>query len=323
MTNVVWVIGSGGLLGRAMVSAINSREAWLLVDSPSLNWADSAMLDSQVRSGMKRLIDTALAHDSDWSIVWAAGAAVTSSTPQTLDEELTQLNRILAVMDGCLSDNAPRGVFFYASSAGGVYGGSSTPPFSEETPTIAISPYGRFKLSAELAVAEFAAHNGVSGIVGRIANLYGPGQKLEKTQGLISQIAKAQFSATPASIYVSLDTMRDYIFVADCAELICDVIDRAIAQSKLHGPRTVTKILASGMGVTIAALLGHFRSLNKGNPHVMLGNSAHSSLQAHDLRLRSRVWPDLDHRSLTPLPAGIHATMLDILGRIQRSTSVG
>jgi UDP-glucose 4-epimerase len=212
---------------------------------------------------------------------------------------------------------ASRGAVFYASSAGGVYGGSAHPPFDETSPPVPISGYGRFKLDAEASLFEFSRSSGVSVLAGRIANLYGPGQKLGKMQGLISHLAKAQFSPRPASIFVPLETMRDYIFVRDCAELVVDCVLRLRAVTVAGGRAEVVKNLASGQAVTISNLLGHIRSLAKANPNVMLGYSAEASMQGLDLRITSTVWPDLDRRQLTSLPAGIKATMDDVLAHIQ------
>jgi UDP-glucose 4-epimerase len=211
-------------------------------------------------------------------------------------------------------DITSSGTLFYASSAGGVYGGSSVPPFDESTSVAPISPYGVFKVAAERLVTRFAASSGVSSLIGRIANLYGPGQSLEKMQGLISHLARAQFAPGPASIYVPLDTMRDYIYVDDCAELVLDALERLEGET---AGDAVTKVLASGRAVTIGDLLGHIRLLTKRRANAMIGWSALASRQAVDLRLKSVVWPDLDARSLTTLPAGIRATMDDIFARIQ------
>ena len=69
-----------------------------------------------------------------------------------------------------------------------------------------------------------------------------------------------------------------------------------------------TKILASQRAITIGAVIGEMRRIFKRSPRVVLGASPVSALQARDLSLRSRVWPDLDRRTLTPLPVGIAAT---------------
>ncbi len=239
-----------------------------------------------------------------------------TSTPQSdLDRELDQLRAILdaigEVIDGSsVHGPASRGSIFYSSSAGGVYGGSLEPPFTEDSVPAPISPYGHFKLQAEAVVAATAARLSISSLSGRIANLYGPGQKLSKMQGLISHLAKAQFSPAPASIFVSLDTVRDYIYVDDCAELILDSLEYL---QSLGSPMQQMKILASGQAVTIGELLGHFHALAKAKPHVMLGQSASASLQGLDLRLQSTVWTHLDSRTLTPLPVGIDRTMRAVL----------
>jgi len=49
----------------------------------------------------------------------------------------------------------------------------------------------------------------------------------------------------------------------------------------------------------------------------MVGSSSAAAIQALDLRLHSTVWADLDRRELTPLPAGIRATIDAILLEMQ------
>ena len=151
-------------------------------------------------------------------------------------------------------------------------------------------------------------------LVGRISNLYGPGQNLAKPQGLVSHICRAQLSGQPISVYVSLDTIRDYLFVDDAAALICDGLDRLGSEP---AGTAVTKILASQRGVTVGALLAECRRLFKRAPRVVLGSSPFAKLQVRDLRMRSVVWPELDRRALTPLPVGIDATAADLLRGVQ------
>lgn len=303
-----------------MSAAILRRPGWELIATDPLPWGDRAQLVQAASEVADRLIGGAR-DESHWAIVWAAGAAVTSSSDEALAHELSQISAVLSVIAEAAqrAGNARRGSFFFASSAGGVYGGSESPPFTELTRPAPISGYGRFKLSGELLVQEFAESTSVPAVSGRIANIYGPGQKLEKMQGLISHLAKAQLSPRPASIFVPLDTIRDYIYVRDCAELVVDTLARLRSENELHGTAYAVKNIASGQAVTISALLGLFRSLAKGHPHVMLGSSPESALQSVDLRISSVVWPELDARSLTPLPAGIKATIDDVMSHIQRS----
>ncbi|MBG6058527.1 UDP-glucose 4-epimerase [Cryobacterium sp. MP_M5] len=318
MTTYAWVIGARGLLGGATTAAIDRRPDWVLLNAEPLPWLDDDALAAAAAAHAGRLMDHA-GGAATWAVVWLAGNAVTSTPPPAIARELHQLGLVLdavgaaATVRGC----GATGAVFYSSSAGGVYGGSARPPFNEQSTPVPISNYGSFKLDAEASLFEFSRVTGVSVLAGRIANLYGPGQKLGKMQGLISHLAKAQFSPKPASIFVPLETMRDYIFVRDCAELVIDCLGRLLTVTAREGRTAIVKNLASGQAVTISNLLGHIRSLAKGRPNVMLGYSAEASMQGLDLRITSTVWPDLDRRQLTSLPAGIKATMDDVLAHIQ------
>lgn len=314
---VAWVIGARGMLGSALVRELARRRDWELLDAEPVPWGSStATLTEIAAATTARLLDRAAERSDSWAVLWAAGAAVTSSSEQALASELEQLGAVLDGISAHASSAPTKGAIFYASSAGGVYAGSARPPFSELTVPEPISPYGRHKLQAEKLVADAAERSGASSLIGRIANLYGPGQRLDKLQGIISHIALARLTSRPASIYVSLDTLRDYILVDDCAALVLDGAERVLATGE-----SVTKVLCSGQATTIAALLGQFKALSGGKPKVVLGTSASGALQARDLRLRSVVWPDLDRRRAANLPAGIHATMMDVLAGIQSGQS--
>jgi UDP-glucose 4-epimerase len=319
VTTYAWVIGARGLLGSATTAAIARRNDWVLVPADPMPWDNDDDLVEAASATAERLLRTAATESANWVVLWLAGNAVTSTPPAAIARELHQLGLVLDAVGLAAGSHgtARAGAVFYASSAGGVYGGSAHPPFDEQSTPVPISGYGRFKLDAEAALFGFSRATGVSVLAGRIANLYGPGQKLGKMQGLISHLAKAQFSPKPASIFVPLETMRDYIFVRDCAELVLDSVARLIEVTASDGRTEVVKNLASGQAVTISNLLGHIRSLAKSQPNVMLGYSAEASMQGLDLRITSTVWPDLDRRQLTSLPAGIKATMDDVLTHIQ------
>jgi UDP-glucose 4-epimerase len=228
--------------------------------------------------------------------------------------EIVALNETLEALSA-----APRGrdgTFFLASSAGGVYAGVATPPYNESSPVRPLAAYGQAKLDAEALVTAWSRHTGTSALIGRITNIYGPGQNLKKGQGLISQICLNGLTGKPLSIYVSLDTLRDYLFAPDCAGLIIDGLARLRQECQTH-PMVITKILASQRAITISAVLGEMRRIFKRPPQIAMGASSVSSMQARNLSVRSLVWPELDHRSLTPFPVGIALTGADLLRRLQ------
>ncbi|WP_219818409.1 NAD-dependent epimerase/dehydratase family protein [Clavibacter michiganensis] len=312
----VWVIGARGLLGASLVEALAADPRWAPVAGDPLPWetSEEAVIRAAARAGAERLLRAGRAAGR-WAVMWCAGAAVTGSTREQLAHELGQLEAVLDEIAVALdAAPAPGGALFYSSSAGGVYAGAAHPPFTEATEPRPLAPYGEAKLRAEGLVRAFGHRAGVSTLVGRIANLYGPRQAVGKPQGLITQLARANLSPTPASIYVPLETVRDYLYADDCALLVRDATMRLM---ELPAGAHVVKILASGQPVTISALLGHFTALGKARPNVMLGLSPLAGYQAVDLRLESVVWPDLDERDTMPLPAGIHITAQALIAGMQ------
>jgi UDP-glucose 4-epimerase len=148
-------------------------------------------------------------------------------------------------------------------------------------------------------------------LIGRVSNLYGPGQNLAKAQGLISVFAKAYLTAQPVSVYVSLDTLRDYLYVDDAARLVVTGM-RRLAQPDVQPGDCVTKILASQRSDTIGSLIGACRTIFKRSPRVVLGASPFAKAQASDLRMQSVIWPELDQHPVTPLAVGLDSTVRDI-----------
>jgi len=311
---LTWVIGGGGLLGQSLESAIDPTGSRGLLWRPSepIAWLAPGAGAKDLRRHVAEFM--LAAGERPWSVAWCAGAGVTGSSAEALRLEVAALKETLDALAAAANrpDQAGRtaradGSFFFASSAGGVYAGVGAPPYDESSPVRALGAYGQAKLDAEALVADWSRATGMPSLVGRIANLYGPGQNLTKAQGLISQICRSHLTGQPVSIYVSLDTLRDYFFAPDCADLIVAGLERLRQE-----PRSVTKILASQRAITIGAVIGEMRRIFKRSPRVVLGASPVSALQAQDLSLRSRVWPELDRRTLTPLPAGIAATAADL-----------
>ena len=328
-TPLTWVIGRGGLLGRSLETTLRTAAGDQMDGgapgtaggSGTNLWCPPEPIPWSGPGGgapeLRRLAGEFLrvVGDRPWSVAWCAGAGVTASSEDALQLELAALRETLDALAA-----APRGrdgAFFFASSAGGVYAGVGAPPYDESSPVRPLSAYGQAKLDGEALVTAWSHQTGTRSLIGRIANLYGPGQNLAKAQGLISQICRSHLTGQPLSIYVSLDTLRDYFFAPDCARLIASGLVRLRQDDSATEPTVVTKILASQRAITIGAVLGEMRRIFKSQPLVVLGASAVSAMQARDLSLRSRVWPELDRSPLTPFPVGVATTAADLLRRLQ------
>lgn len=315
-----WVVGRGGLLGRR-VEAVLARNGGTWLPSGPLPWAEPSVASAQIQeccSGFAGRVG-----DRAWQVVWCAGAGVVGSGPAELQQETDYLAVLLGALEDAMSpDQLSSGQFFLASSAGGVYAGSSGAPYTERSEERPLAPYGFNKLRQECMVRDWSAGTGVPALIGRLSNLYGPGQDLSKGQGLISQVCRTSLVHQPLILYVSLDTLRDYLHVDDAAALIADGLDR-LRREQFEGDqsRVVVKILATGRASTIATILGEVRRITKTPVRVVMAGSPSARYQASDLRMNSVEWRELDQRPKTTLSAGIRTVMNDILQGLEEGGS--
>jgi UDP-glucose 4-epimerase len=311
--SLTWVIGRGGLLGQSLERAIGSSE--LLWRPPeSIVWSATDAGGSQLRRLAGQFLHAA--GERPWSVAWCAGTGTVGTSAQDLRLELEALRNTLAGLDAVQGKST--GTFFFASSAGAVYAGVGHPPYDESSPVRPLTAYGRAKLEAEDMVTAWSRRAGTPALIGRIANIYGPGQNIAKAQGLISQVCRSYLVRQPQLIYVSLDTLRDYLFAPDCANLIVEGLSRLRDESATSHSMVVTKILATQRAVTVGAVLGEMRRIFKNMPRTMNGASLASSVQVRDLSLRSRIWPELDRHTLTPFPVGVAITAEHLRQQLQR-----
>lgn len=298
---ITWIIGSGGMLGSAL-----ARRSGSLYQPGPVPWGDPQAAQETLHRQARGL--ESAAQDGPWRVLWAAGAATTSSPQQETDAELRSLQGVISGLRSAL----PRGpgAFFLTSSAGGVYAGARGAPFTRATPPAPLSPYGHLKLAQEEMTAD-ALGPLIPVIIGRVSNLYGPGQNLAKLQGLVSRLALAAVTRQPINIFVPLETIRDYIYCDDAARAVLTSTDAALEDGA--SPGVTIDIIASGRGATVGQLIRTMDEIAKRRVPVALGTHPSSQAQALDLRLRPTVVP----ADITPLPVGMKAVHDDILRRTQ------
>lgn len=297
---IAWVVGGGGLLG----SAVQSRYENTFIPT-KVPWHDSAAAVATLQADTKRF--AAEAGTQAWRVIWTAGAATVSTSSDQTRNELDALQALLNSLRG--ETPAGDGGFFLTSSAGGVYAGSVDPPFTSESVPATLSPYGELKLAQERLATKLLA-DVCPLVIGRLSNLYGPGQNLAKLQGLISRLALSAVTQQPINIFVSLDTIRDYIYVDDASSAVHASI---IKTSDIPAE---TLVIASGQPATVGLLIRTMNQIAKRRVPVALGDHASAASQALDLRLI----PSHEATGGTPLPVGMKAVYLDILRRVQHAT---
>lgn len=286
-----WVVGRG-LLGRAIERARSGP-----VLRHPIPWDDPRESVAAFRAGLALLA----AAEGPIELYWSAGRGVTSTPAAQLDIEVGVFASALDAIGELPASARDRLTVFLASSVGGAYAGSPRPPFTEQTATAPLSAYGEAKLSMEDALRRATAQGQWRSFIARITNIYGAGQNLAKAQGLISALVRGHLSGQPISVYVPLDTLRDYIFEDDCAA----VIDAAMVRTRALAPGTTTaKIVGSMRAVSIGAILSELTRLRRRRGSIVLGGGDPRG-QSLDLRVRSTVWTDLDGLVRTTLPEGL------------------
>jgi UDP-glucose 4-epimerase len=306
------VIGRGGLLGRNVEMALVARGATWHPPCP-FGWDDRKSVEAELSHACLSFADAV--GSSPWQVAWCAGAGFVGSGSSYLEQETRYFARLL---DGLAQLRQTRatgpGALFLASSAGGVYAGAKSPPFVEDSPVAPLAPYGWNKLEQEDLARRFGLETATPVIIGRLSNLYGPGQNLNKVQGLISQMCLRVITRQPLVLYVPLDTIRDYLFAKDAGRLVADCLDRLQAeQAGRSGATTVLKILASQQTATVATVLAQLRWITKRPLSVIVAGSPNTDRQARDLRMMSSVWPELDQQPVTTLSEGIRSVLIGIL----------
>jgi len=289
--------------------------------SGGFTWHDQETLEQELSLACRTFAEEV--GTSSWQVAWCAGAGVVASDSMDLERETRALARLLkALTNELCGQGRSSGSLFLASSAGGLYAGGKRPPFDEDSPVAPISPYGWAKLEQESLARQWSMETGTPLLIGRLSNLYGPGQKLSKAQGLITHMCQRIIARQPLVLYVPLDTIRHYLFAKDAGWLVADGIARLhLEASQAAATPTVVKVLASAQPTTVSTLLAQLRSITKRPVSVITAVSPNSGRQPRDLRMASRVWPDLDRRPMTSLSEGMRSVLAEILESSARGST--
>jgi UDP-glucose 4-epimerase len=194
-----------------------------------------------------------------------------------------------------------RGSIALVSSAGGIYSGSRDRVLHEGSLPAPLNAYGQGKLDQErLLMDSKLASAGYRMLLARASTLYGPGQARSKAQGLISRIARADTNRETVPLYVSMQTLRDYLYTDDAARMII-----ASLRSIPFGEEPIIKIVASGQPCSVAEVLRIYRIVLHRRPLWISVNSQASDFYDQRQRYRSMVYPELNQLASTSLAVGI------------------
>lgn len=277
------IIG-GGQLGQSLHRSLGAQAAV----ARGVPWSDPASAMPYVNHLISEFLRDV--GDERWLICWSAGAGVVGTKESALSAERAVLQAMLGAVSGSPHFCATRGALFVASSAGGIYASGSGEQQSEDSRPQPTSDYGRSKVIQDDLVLRWAGQHNVRTLIGRISNLYGPRQDLEKPQGFISHLCRAMSRGQCFTLRVPISTIRDFIFTDDVAERVAYWANSLELGS--GGP--VIKILAAGRSVTLGHVIAITRRVSRSPARVQLTSTLTNGEQPSILRFKSVVLTELE-----------------------------
>jgi UDP-glucose 4-epimerase len=180
------------------------------------------------------------------NVIWTAGRGGFDLDAKAFAAERASFQNVVEFAAELTERTGFHVAFHMASSAGGLFEGQvAVSPTSTPSP---LRRYGTLKLEQEqyLRSATRLAEKHIY----RPSTIYGF-SGFDKRMGLIARMIWGKMDRKVTSIFVSLQTIRDYLFVGDVARYICAQLSlRAVPSQPCS-----THLLASGKPTTIAELI--------------------------------------------------------------------
>lgn len=246
MTERILVIGSNGFIGQALCNALLSEGFTVR----GISRAEPSYRQGNIETILSECKDPEqleeLLQDCQKAVYLAASSTPGSSAGQLLadlDDNLRPLCCLLEAMQ-----SRPAIPLLYFSSAGALYGDSTSARFVESDPPQPKSYHGASKAAAENFIGAWAHQYRGSATILRPSNIYGPGQFERTGFGIIPCAFGAIRRREPLTVWGDGTASRDYLYIDDLVDL---------ALTSLKSPQLAgVKVLnaASGSNVNLNEL---------------------------------------------------------------------
>ncbi len=230
----VSIIGDTGFIGRQLSRALSQLEV------PTIGFNSiNSFFDSEGNLD-QRLFKSKC-------IFWAAGRLnpITAKNEPALvrDEIKLWANFIESMTSNSHPPSNPKIIFL--SSGGCVYDETKI-PIKENFPASGSNEYGRAKVEMERILLQ----SGISNIILRVSNVYGPGQRTGRGQGVIAEWLNAVKNDSPINVFGNTNSSRDYLHISDLIDALILCIE---------SPYEGILNLGSGTSTTLEEILQSFK----------------------------------------------------------------
>lgn len=134
----------------------------------------------------------------------------------------------LNLLEGAVAHKVGR--FIYISTAGAAYGEPKRLPVPEDYPINPITPYGISKHTVEHYLFTYSHLYGLSYVILRYGNVYGPRQSSQGEAGVFAMFSEQIISGTQPVIYGDGSKTRDYIYIEDVVSANVAALDNGQGQ---------------------------------------------------------------------------------------------
>ncbi len=229
MLSNILVTGCAGFIGSHTVdklvgSGYSVVGLDLLTYAGNINNLSSSINDITFYEGdicdsalVKKIVDD---HDIGCIINFAAETHVDNSIVDASEFIRTNVEGVRNLLDVCKNS----GTLFFQISTDEVYGSCEIGSFSETDKLEPRNPYSASKAAAEHLVTSYRNTFDIDYLMVRMSNNFGPRQNSEK---FIPTILNSLSRGDKIPIYGDGKNVRDWLYVKDCAEIICKLLELA------------------------------------------------------------------------------------------------
>jgi UDP-glucose 4-epimerase len=291
----VLVTGGAGFIGSHVVDRLRGLAADVVVVD-DLSSGSTANLSPGVR--LERidvvehaLVDLVVSLRPAAIVHCAANASVVRAAADPVTDARTNILGTINIAGAAIAVGCR---LVYITSGGALFGKPRTLPIDEDAIVEPIGPYGLSKWVAERYL-DLLTPGGVSVVVLRLANVYGPRQRADLEGGVVTIFIDRLRRGLPLEVHGDGDQTRDFVHVFDVA----DAVVRAVASSS-----AVTVNVASGRGTSVNDLITMLAQVTGRTPKVVHGAARPGDVRHSSLDPR-RAREQLGWTAETDLAVGI------------------
>ena len=156
------------------------------------------------------------------------------------------------VLEAAIANDVKRLIF---ASSSAVYGKQSIVPTKEDTSLMPLSPYAETKVQGEALCAKYRDEYGISCVILRYFNIYGPGQTPSPYSGVIIKFIEKALKDESLTIYGDGNQTRDFIHIDDVIQANMLAAQEKRADGETFNIGSGEKITINDLAKTILTIM--------------------------------------------------------------------